>query len=85
MVISDHLIGMAPFDNDFFGLDLILNEVISDINMFGTSGGTKYAILFKKNSNPVVLVHDGSGMMESLFIEKMVYPNYMGYTIINRY
>ena len=85
VVISNHLIGRAPFDNDFLGLDLILDKVISDIDVFGASSGTKYAILFKENSTPVVLVYDGSRMMVSLFIEKMVYPNYMGYTVINRY
>ena len=46
VVISNHLISRTPFDNNFLGLDLILDEVISDIDVFGASSGTKCAILF---------------------------------------
>ena len=46
-IVSYHVISGSPLHNQFFRVDLVFDEVISNIDMFGAPGGAEYSILFK--------------------------------------
>ena len=48
-VIYSHKFSICgtPLDNQLFGINFILDEVIPDIDVFGAPGGAEYSILLK--------------------------------------
>ena len=45
IVVSHHVISRAPLDNQLFGINIVFDEEVLDVDVFGGAGGAEDTIL----------------------------------------